>query len=79
METVSFVEAYDLHTNIIDVNSYLISLSCVCVCVCVLLKDSNCVRMNRDMVKCTAVQGLRFCTGCMAHSGSRGIAVLYRH
>ena len=52
---------------------------CMCVCVCVLLKDSNCLRMNRGMVKCTAVQGLRYCTGCMAHSGSRGIAVLYRH
>jgi hypothetical protein len=26
-------------------------------------------------VKCTHVQALRLCTGCMAHSGSRGIAL----
>jgi hypothetical protein len=26
-------------------------------------------------VKCTLVQALRLCTGCMAHRGSRGIAL----
>jgi hypothetical protein len=30
-------------------------------------------------VKCTLVQALRLCTGRMAHRGSRGIALLYRH
>jgi hypothetical protein len=30
-------------------------------------------------VKCTTVQALRLCTGRMAHRGSRGIALLYRH
>ena len=30
-------------------------------------------------IKCTLVQALRLCTGCTAHRGSRGIAVLYRH
>ena len=36
----------------------------------------------QNMVKMfmyTLVQGLRFCTGCTAHRGSKGIAVLYRH
>jgi len=28
-------------------------------------------------VKCTLVQALRFCTGCTAHRGSRGIALLF--
>ena len=28
-------------------------------------------------VKCTLVQALRLCTGCMAHRGSRGIALLF--
>ena len=28
-------------------------------------------------VKCTLVQALRLCTGCTAHSGSRGIALLF--
>jgi len=30
---------------------------------------------SRKKVKCTLVQALRLCTGCMAHSGSRGIAL----
>jgi hypothetical protein len=30
-------------------------------------------------VKCTLVQALRLCTGRTAHTGSRGIALLYRH
>ena len=29
--------------------------------------------------KCTLVQALRLCTGCTAHRGGRGMAVLYRH
>ena len=29
------------------------------------------------IVKCTLVQALRLCTGCMAHRGSRGIALLF--
>jgi hypothetical protein len=28
-------------------------------------------------VKCTLVQALRLCTGCMAHRGSKGIALLF--
>ena len=28
-------------------------------------------------VKCTLVQGLRLCTGHTAHTGSRGIALLF--
>jgi hypothetical protein len=28
-------------------------------------------------VKCTLVQALRLCTGCRAHRGSRGIALLF--
>jgi len=28
-------------------------------------------------VKCTLVEALRLCTGCMAHRGSRGIALLF--
>jgi hypothetical protein len=28
-------------------------------------------------LKCTLVQALRFCTGCTAHRGSRGIALLF--
>jgi hypothetical protein len=28
-------------------------------------------------VKCTLVQALRLCTGCMAHRGRRGIALLF--
>jgi hypothetical protein len=28
-------------------------------------------------VKCTLVQALRLCTGCTAHRGSRGIALLF--
>jgi len=29
----------------------------------------------KKKVKCTVVQALRLCTGCMAHRGSRGIAL----
>jgi hypothetical protein len=28
-------------------------------------------------IKCTLVQALRLCTGCMAHRGSKGIALLF--
>jgi hypothetical protein len=31
------------------------------------------------LVKSTLVQALTLCTGHMAHRGSRGIALLYRH
>ena len=31
----------------------------------------------RSWLKCTLVQALRLCTGCMAHRGSRGIALLF--
>ena len=34
-----------------------------------------CARQSK--VKCTLVQSLRFCTGCTAHRGSRGIALLF--
>jgi len=33
--------------------------------------------MIKKKVKCTLVQGLRLCTGHMAHWGSRGIALLF--
>jgi len=33
--------------------------------------------MLKVKVKCTLVQALRFCKGCMAHRGSRGIALLF--
>jgi len=33
--------------------------------------------LDKKMVKCTLVQALRLCTGCMAHGGSRGIALLF--
>jgi hypothetical protein len=31
--------------------------------------------VKRGGVKYTLIQALRFCTGCMAHRGSRGIAL----
>jgi len=31
----------------------------------------------KKKVKCTHVQALRLCTGCTAHTGSRGIALLF--
>jgi hypothetical protein len=31
----------------------------------------------KKKVKCTLVQALRLCTGCTAHRGSRGIALLF--
>jgi hypothetical protein len=31
----------------------------------------------RNKLKCTLVQALRLCTGCKAHRGSRGIALLF--
>jgi hypothetical protein len=34
-------------------------------------------RMVKVKVKCILVQALRLCTGCTAHRGSRGIAVLF--
>ena len=36
-------------------------------------------RIKKVKVKCTLVQAMRLCTGRTAHTGSRGIAVLYRH
>jgi hypothetical protein len=35
--------------------------------------------MLKQKVKCTLVQALRLCTGRTVHSGSRGIALLYKH
>jgi hypothetical protein len=35
--------------------------------------------LGKVKVKVTLVQALRLCTGRTAHSGSRGIALLYRH
>ena len=32
---------------------------------------------ERQKVKCTLLQALRLCTGCMSHRGSRGISVLF--
>jgi hypothetical protein len=32
---------------------------------------------EKKRVKCTLVQALRLCTGCMAHRGSSGIALLF--
>jgi len=34
-------------------------------------------RVKKGRVKCTLAQALRLCTGCMAHRGSRGIALLF--
>ena len=34
-------------------------------------------RFKKGKVKCTFVQTLRLCTGCTAHRGSRGIALLF--
>jgi hypothetical protein len=45
---------------------------CVCVCVCEWVSEWE---RERGGVKCTLVQALRLCTGCMAHSGSRYIAL----
>jgi len=33
--------------------------------------------MVRGKVKCTLVRAMRLCTGCTAHRGSRGTALLY--
>jgi hypothetical protein len=35
------------------------------------------VKVIKIKVKCTLAQALRLCTGCMAHRGNRGIAVLF--
>ena len=35
------------------------------------------LRLDKVKVKCTLVQALRLCTGRTAHSGSRGIALLF--
>ena len=40
-----------------------------------LLHDTHFVRIKK--AKCTLVQALRLCTGCTAHRGSRGIALLF--
>jgi len=42
-------------------------------------EEENTSDISYEKVKCTVVQALRLCTGCMAHRGSRGIALLYRH
>ena len=34
-------------------------------------------RAKKGKVKCTLVQALRLCTGCIAHRGSRSIALLF--
>jgi len=52
---------------------------CVCVvCVCVWCGVCVCLFMHiYKGVKCTLVQALRPCTGLTAHSGSRGMALLF--
>ena len=50
---------------------------CVCVCVCFVHVCRAFVGMNKVKVKVTLVQALRLCTGRTAHSGSRGIAILF--
>jgi hypothetical protein len=35
------------------------------------------VKECKDKVKVTIVQALRLCTGCTAHRGSRGVALLF--
>ena len=35
------------------------------------------LRHGKVKVKCTLVQALRLCTGCTAHRGSGGIALLF--
>jgi len=39
--------------------------------------DALCFLWGKKKVKCTLVQALRLCTGCTAHRGSRGIALLF--
>ena len=39
-----------------------------------ILKESS---SGKEKVKCTLVQALRLCTGCMAHKRSRGIALVF--
>jgi len=43
--------------------------------VIVFISTNQCT--NIYMIKCTLVQALRLCTGCMSHKGSRGIALLF--
>jgi hypothetical protein len=52
-----------IHNNILMINLWLIPYY--------FLQSVN-------KVKCTLVQALRLCTGCMAHRGSRGIALPFR-
>ena len=47
----------------------------VCVAYQLSCRSSNPLRKNK--VKCTPVQALRLCTGRTAHTGSRGIALLF--
>jgi len=53
-----------------------------------IIRRNNCIyttfltcflRQVKGKVKCTLVQALKLCTGRMAHRGSIGIALLYRH
>ena len=37
----------------------------------------GCNFVTKKKAKCTFVQVLRLCTGCTAHRGSRGIALLF--
>ena len=47
--------------------------------VCVLVQTDWTVQQQHDKVKVkvTLVQALRLCTGRMAHTGSRGVALLF--
>jgi len=40
-------------------------------------EKENTSDISYEKVKCTLVQALRLCTGCTAHRGSRGIALLF--
>jgi hypothetical protein len=45
-----------------------------------LLSEYSCNKsVKKVKVEVNLVQALRLCTGCTAHRGSRGIALLYRH
>ena len=47
------------------------------VCCLNKLQNARCNDKDSKKVKCTLVQALRLCTGRTAHSGSRGIALLF--
>jgi len=41
------------------------------------ITHNNIVVLDKVKVKVTLVEALRLCTGCTAHRGSRGIALLF--